>query len=158
MNDEVSLREHLLALLQGKGAHIPFDRVVEAWPQDDRGTKPPGAPHNAGQLVEHLRIAQWDILEFSRSADHKSPGFPEGYWPQPEVPDSPAAWERSLEAFRSDGTAIRALVSDPERSLFQPFPWGDGQTLLREALVVADHNAYHIGQLAQLRKLLRIDS
>ena len=124
MNDEVSLREHLLALLQGKGAHIPFDRVVEAWPQDDRGTKPPGAPHNAGQLVEHLRIAQWDILEFSRSADHKSPGFPEGYWPQPEVPDSPAAWERSLEAFRSDGTAIRALVSDPERSLFQPFPWG----------------------------------
>ena len=156
MSEDASLREHLLHLLRGKGAHIPFDRAIRAWPEDSRGAKPSGAPHSAWQLLEHMRIAQWDILEFSRSADHVSPRFPEGYWPATEAPGSATEWQQSLERFRSDARALQGLVSDPDRDLFQPFPWGDGQTLLREALVVADHNAYHLGQLVQLRKLLGI--
>ncbi len=158
MSEDATLRNHLLELLRGKGAHVPFDRAVDAWPEESRGSRPSGAPHSAWQLLEHMRIAQWDILEFSKSADHVSPKFPDGYWPQTEAPGSPAAWQQSLEAFREDAAAMRALVSDPARNLFEPFRWGDGQTLLREALVVADHNAYHLGQLVQLRKSLRAGS
>ncbi len=131
MSEDTSLRDHLLHLLRGKGAHIAFGGATRAWPKDSVGQKPPGAPHSAWQLLEHMRIAQWDILEFSRSADHVSPKFPEGYWPAAEAPSSPAEWERSLQAFRSDAAAMQALVSDPDRDLLRPFPWGDGQTLLR---------------------------
>ena len=148
------LVEHLIELLQGASAHLPFEDLIAGWPVEQVGVRPAGAPHSGWEILEHMRIAQWDILEFSRSADHASPPFPKGYWPKGPTPPDPGAWERSIAAFRADLEAMQARVRDPGADLFTPFPWGDGQTLLREALLVADHNAYHLGQLALLRRLL----
>jgi hypothetical protein len=153
MNDQ-SLREHVLYLLRGGGAHLDFERAVADLPPNLRGGKPPGQPHTPWRLLEHLRICQWDILEFSRNPKHVSPKFPDGYWPEGDGPPDPAAWDRSVEAFRSDLRAMQDLVADPANDLFAPFPHGDGQTLLREALLLADHNAYHLGQLVLVRRLL----
>ena len=152
--DDTSLRRHLIDLLKGRNAHADFETVVRSFPEELRGVRPEGQPHTAWRLLEHLRIAQRDILEFSRDAEHASPAWPEGYWPPDDGPFDNGAWEHSLAAFRSDLEAMCALVDDPGRDLFVPFPWGDGQTLLREALLVADHNAYHVGQLVTLRQLL----
>jgi len=149
-----ALRDHLLYLLRGGGAHAGFEKVLAGLPAELRGKKAPGLPHTAWQLLEHLRLAQWDILEFSRSRDHVSPDFPEGYWPKTEAPPDAAAWDRSLEAFRKDLKAMEALVDDPATDLYAKIPWGDGQTLLREALLVADHNAYHLGQIVNVRQAL----
>lgn len=149
-----ALRDHLLELLRGGSAHATFDDAVAGLPVERRRTRPPGAAHSAWEIVEHLRIAQWDILEFSRNAAHQSPPWPEGYWPAgPEPPDE-RAWERSLTAFRADLAAMSALVVDPATDLLAPIPHGGGQTILREALLVADHNAYHLGELVVLRRLL----
>ena len=119
-----------------------------------RGVKPKGTPYTAWQLVEHMRIAQWDILEFSRDPKHVSPAWPEGYWPKSDAPPTPAAWNNSLRKFRADAKAMEKLVADKTTDLFRKIPHGTGQTVLREALLVADHNAYHIGQLVLLRRLL----
>jgi hypothetical protein len=154
MNSDDPLRQHLLYLLGDGGAHVDFLSAVGNLPAAHRGAKPEGAPHTAWQLLEHLRIAQWDILEFSRNSKHISPEFPEGYWPKGEKPPDEAAWDRSLQSFRADLEAMRRLVADPSIDLFARIPHGDGQTILREALLVADHNAYHIGQLVMLRKIL----
>ena len=105
-------------------------------------------------LLEHLRLAQWDILEFSRNSKHVSPEWPEGYWPKTEAPPNSAAWNRSIEEFRKDLRAMEDLVANPKTDLFARIPWGDGQTILREALLLADHNAYHLGQFVDLRRLL----
>jgi hypothetical protein len=149
-----SLRKHLLNLLEGRGAHADFDAAIADFPTELRRAKPnQQTPHTAWQLVEHLRIAQSDILEFSRNPKHVSPSWPDGYWPQHEAPDA-GAWDRSVEQFLADLKAMRDLIADPNTDLFAPFPHGEGQTLLREALLVADHNAYHIGQLVLLRKQL----
>ena len=148
------LREHVVYLLRGGGAHISVDEVVADWPVNLRGVKPAGAAHTAWQLVEHMRIAQWDIVEFSRNAKHVSPEFPSGYWPATEAPPDAAAWEKSLSAFRADLKAMEQLVEDPKTDLFARIAHGEGQTILREALLVADHNAYHLGQLVMLRRLL----
>jgi len=152
-NDE-SLREHLTYLLEGGGAHAKFDDVIEDLPQNLRGTRPDQFPHTAWMLLEHLRLAQWDILEFSRNAGHVSPEWPKGYWPQTEAPPSEAAWSKSIQQFRRDLKAMQLLVADPKTDLFARIPWGDGQTILREALLLADHNAYHVAQLVDLRRLL----
>jgi hypothetical protein len=152
-NDE-SLREHVIYLLEGGGAHAKFDDVIEDLPLNLRGIKPDRFPHTAWMLLEHLRLAQWDILEFSRNARHASPEWPKGYWPQPEAPPSEAAWNKSIQQFRRDSKAMQLLVADPKTDLFARIPWGDGQTILREALLVADHNAYHVAQLVDLRRLL----
>jgi DinB superfamily len=152
-NDQ-SLREHVTYLLEGGGAHAKFDDVIEDLPPNLRGTKPDKFPHTAWMLLEHLRLAQWDILEFSRNAKHVSPEWPKGYWPQTETPPSEAAWNKSIQQFRRDSKAMQLLVADFKTDLFAPIPWGDGQTILREALLVADHNAYHIAQLVDLRRLL----
>jgi hypothetical protein len=149
-----ALREHLVKLLRGKGAHLDFDDSVKGCHAEARGVKPPGAEHSVWQVAEHMRIAQWDILEFSRNPGHVSPEWPAGYWPQSAEPPDDEAWEHSLRTFRADLKAMERLVTDPKRDLFQPFPWGQGQTLLREALLVADHNAYHLGELVLLRRLL----
>ncbi|HXE90851.1 MAG TPA: DinB family protein [Terriglobales bacterium] len=156
MRDQATqaLRQHLYDLLRGGHAHLPFDEAIARFPARLRGVKAKGAPHTAWQLLEHLRIAQWDILEFSRNRKHVSPKFPEGYWPATAAPPSGAAWNRSVAAFRRDLKAMQALVRNPRTDLFARIPWGDGQTLLREALLVADHNAYHLGQLVLLRRLL----
>jgi hypothetical protein len=154
MDQDRRLRDHLLNLLAGKGAHVDFEKTVAGLPPDLRGAKASGLPHTPWQLLEHLRIAQWDILEFSRDPEHVSPEWPEGYWPATEAPPDDAAWDASLAAFRSDLEAMKTLVADPAADLYTPFPHGDGQTLLREALLVADHNSYHLGQLVLVRRAL----
>jgi len=148
------LRDHLLYLLRGGGAHIGFDAAVKGIPPELRGTRPARSPHSLWELLEHMRIAQWDILEFSRSANHQSPAWPEGYWPKSPTPASAAAWSRCVRDFRSDLEAMCALVADPATDLFARIPHGEGQTVLREALLVADHNAYHLGQIVTTRRLL----
>jgi hypothetical protein len=154
MNSDQALREHLLYLLRGGGAHLDFDAAIADLPVELRGAKPAGVPHTPWRLLEHLRLAQWDILEFSRNPRHVSPSFPDGYWPRGDAPPDEDAWERSLAAFRADLKAMQDLVADPATDLFAPIPHGDGQTILREALLVADHNAYHLGQLVVVRRAL----
>ncbi|MGA8622575.1 MAG: DinB family protein [Candidatus Sulfotelmatobacter sp.] len=148
------LREHVLYLLNGGGAHAKFDDVVKDMPEKLRGVKPNGLPHSAWMLLEHLRVAQWDILEFSRESKHESPKWPEGYWPKTEAPPSAAAWNQSIQQFRKGLKAVEDLVTNPKTDLFARIPWGDGQTILRQALLVADHNAYHLGQLIDVRRLV----
>jgi uncharacterized damage-inducible protein DinB len=154
MAESDALRQHLLDLLRGRNAHADFDTVVADFPSRMRGVKPPGAPHTAWQLLEHMRIAQSDILEFSRDAKHKSPPWPEGYWPKTEAPPSAASWNNSLRSFRADLKSMAKLVADKKTDLFAQIPHGTGQTILREVLLVADHNSYHLGQLVLLRRLL----
>jgi hypothetical protein len=154
-NDK-ALREHLLYLLRDGGAHAGFDAAVEEWPAQLAGVKVANFPHTAWMLLEHLRLAQWDILEFSRNPKHVSPAWPEGYWPDSEAPPSEKAWKASVSAFKKDLRAMEELVADKKTDLFAKIPWGDGQTVLREALLVADHNAYHVGQLVMLRKSIGI--
>jgi hypothetical protein len=150
------LRKHLLELLKGGNAHADFESAVAGFPVARAGDTPPGAPHSAWQLLEHLRIAQWDILEFSRDVKHVSPKWPEGYWPESDSPATKTAWSKSVLSFQADLKAMMDLIEDPASDLMAPLPHGDGQTLLREALLVADHNAYHIGQLVLLRQLLGV--
>src|SRR5713226_2552422 len=152
--DLKSLRAHLVEVLGEGRAHAGFDSAVEDFPAPLRGRRVPGVPHTPWRLLEHMRIAQWDILEFSRNPKHVSPPFPEGYWPAGDAPPDDAAWDRSIAAFRADLKAMEDLVADPATNLFAPLPHGTGQTVLREALLVADHNAYHLGQLVLLRRLL----
>jgi hypothetical protein len=154
MPNERALREQVLYLLRGGGAHISFDHAVAGLASKLRGKRAPGVPYTAWRLVEHLRIAQWDILEFSRNPKHVSPEFPAGYWPSGDAPPNATAWNRGIASFREDLAAMAKLVKDPASDLFTPFRHGDGQTLLREALLVADHNAYHIGQIVLLRRML----
>ena len=149
-----ALREHLLYLLRGGGAHLDFEAAIADLPIELRGAKVAMVPHTPWRLLEHMRIAQWDILEFSRNPKHISPKFPEGYWPEGDAPPDAAAWDRSVTAFRADLQAMQDLVADPATDLFAPIPHGEGQTILREALLVADHNAYHLGQLVVVRRLL----
>jgi hypothetical protein len=151
-----SLRDHLLYLLRGGGAHLSFEAAIDGIPEDMRGARVDGITHTPWRLLEHMRIAQWDILEFSRNPRHVSPPWPEGYWPDGSHPPDATAWGRSIEAFRADLEAMQDLVADPATDLFTRIPHGDGQTILREALLVADHNAYHLGQLVMLRRCLGI--
>ena len=151
-----ALRQHLLYLLKQSGAHATFDAAIDDWPMQLAGAKVAKFPHTAWMLLEHLRLAQWDILEFSRNPKHVSPAWPEGYWPPSEAPLAEQAWKASIAAFKKDLRALEKIVADPKVDLFAKLPWGDGQTVLREALLVADHNAYHIGQLVMLRKSIGI--
>jgi len=152
--DERKLRAQLVYSLGGKGAHVSFDKAVKGFPRELAGKKVAHLAHTAWQQVYHLWIAQWDILEFSRDPDHKSPKFPDGYWPaRPEPPDE-KAWDRSVNGFCQDLNSMCALVADDATDLYARIPHGDGQTILREALLTADHNAYHLGQLVLLRRQL----
>ena len=151
-----SLREHLVYLLKGGGAHVHFMDALEGFPEAKRGTFVTGLPHTGWQLLEHTRIAQGDILEFSRNPKHVSPGFPEGYWPKTPVPGDETAWAKSVEAFQRDLQEMIQLVENPKTNLHAKIPHGDGQTILREALLLADHNAYHLGQLVDLRRALGV--
>jgi hypothetical protein len=153
-NTEQSLREHLIDLLKGGNAHATFDDAVANLPPDIRGKKVRGSPYTAWMLLEHLRIAQWDILEFSRNPKHGSPEWPAGYWPQESAPPKPSSWDNSIKSFRADLKAMQKLVADPKTALHARISWGTGQTILREALLIADHNAYHVGELILLRRVL----
>jgi hypothetical protein len=137
-----------------KGAHLDFDEAVANFPVELRGRKPKGAPHTPWQLLEHLRIAQWDILDFTRNSAYQEMEWPAEYWPKTETPPDGAAWDQSVELFRQDLKALEELISDPKTDLTARIPHGTGQTYLREALLAADHNAYHLGQLVFVRKTL----
>jgi uncharacterized damage-inducible protein DinB len=154
MNHDIRLRDQLFSLLDGEGAHVTFDRAVADLPAEIRGMKTSALPYTIWELLEHMRIAQWDILEFSRDAGHASPDWPRGYWPDSDRPSSDSAWRSSIEAFLSNHQAMKNLVRDPSTDLFSPIPHGSGQTILREVLLVADHNSYHLGQIVLLRRLL----
>jgi len=149
-----ALRQHVLELLRGGGAHAKFEEIVAGVPPEVLGRKPSGLPHSLWMLLEHLRIAQRDILEFSRNPKHVSPKWPEGYWPKTEAPASASAWNASVKKVKQDSKAMQDLVEDANIDLLGKIPWGDGQTILREALLLADHNAYHLGQMLDARRLL----
>jgi hypothetical protein len=154
MSHEALLRDQLRKLLHSKHAHANFDDAVKDFPRELRGKRPAGAPHSAWELLEHLRIAQWDILEFSRDAKHVSPEWPSGYWPSSPEPPNEAAWDESVTAFQRDLHALADLATDESIDLYARIPHGDGQTILREILLTADHNAYHVGQLMMVRRIL----
>jgi hypothetical protein len=149
-----SLRSHLVNLLTKAEAHVDIKSTLNEFPAQLCGRKPQGSPHTPWQLLEHMRLAQWDILHFSVDPKHVSPRFPEGYWPESDTPPNAKAWDQSVHQFLADLEAVCDLVRDKERDLFAPLAHGDGQTLLREALLVADHNAYHLGQLVTVRRSL----
>jgi hypothetical protein len=152
--DETAIRARVAKALSWGEAHIEWKDALKDFPAKKRGAKPKGASHSAWQLLEHARIAQWDILEFSRNPKHVSPDFPAGYWPKTAAPPSDVVWEKSIKSFFSDRAAMEALVADPKSDLLAPIPGASGQTLLREALLLADHNSYHLGQLLLVRRLL----
>ena len=149
------LRAQLLAQLRGGQAHMGFEDVVANFPLELINTRPPHVPYTPWHLVEHIRISQWDILEFVRNPDHVSPEWPTGYWPDPASRATPAQWKQTLSAFRQDMRDVEALASDLSIDLFSIIPHGTGQTILREILLVADHNAYHIGELGILRQVMQ---
>lgn len=152
MDKQRQLREHLLELLRGKSAHIDLDTAVQDFPVSAINTRIENSPHTAWELLEHIRIAQWDIVEFSQDGRHVSPEFPEGYWSNRE--GGAEDWQKSVKQILTDLQTMCDLVSDENTDLFAPIEHGDGQTILREALLVADHNSYHLGQLMLLRKML----
>src|SRR5437763_5623180 len=152
--ETLSLRKHLADLLRMKGAHVNLVETVADFPAAMRGAKPEGAPHTAWQLLEHMRMAQEDILDFSRNPKYREKKFPDDYWPAGEAPPSEDAWDKSIQQFQEDLKEMQVLIADTKHDLLAKLPHGTGQTLLREALLVADHNAYHLGQLVFLRKMM----
>ncbi len=154
-NDQ-SLSDHLISLLQGRNAHIVFDDFVKDFPVDACGRKIEGLPYTAWQVLEHLHIAQGDILEFCRDAKHVSPKWPKGYWPKPAELGNEELWKQTVEKFRHDLKQMEALVANPSVDLFAKIPHGSGQTILREALLVADHNSYHLGALVVMKRIVKI--
>jgi hypothetical protein len=151
---DTALRDHLVRLLGWHDAHVDFDAAIAGLPPELRATRPPGLLHSPWELLEHLRIAQWDILDFCRNADYSELKWPEGYWPASPEPPTAEAWDESVEAFRRDREELARLARDETVELFARIPHGSGQTYLRELLLVADHNAYHVGELVTVRRLL----
>ncbi|MGB8888090.1 MAG: DinB family protein [Candidatus Korobacteraceae bacterium] len=154
MDHDKQLRQQLVKMMDWNEAHADFSSAVADFPAKLRGQVPKGFPHSAWQLLEHIRIALWDMVEFSHNAKHKSPKWPEGYWPKDPAPPSEEAWEQSVSAVQENLETMRKLIGDPKHDLLAPIPHGSGQTLLREALLIADHNAYHLGQLVLVRRAL----
>lgn len=154
MTGENILREHLIQLLNGRNAHLNFDDAVASFPISFINARPPNVSYTPWHLVEHLRITQWDILEFMINPDHVSPDWPVGYWPDPQVEANETAWLKSLNAFRADLSAVEDIVRDDRIDLTAEIPHAAGYTYVREVLLVADHNAYHIGEFSILRQVM----
>jgi hypothetical protein len=148
------MREQLLALLKGGHAHMTFDAAVADFPLDAINRKPPNVPYSPWHLLEHIRLAQWDILEFIRNSAHISPDWPAGYWPLSDAQANAAQWQQTIAAFRADLKSLEELVADPGTDLFTPLPQGLPYTIFREIMVVANHNSYHIGEFAILRQVM----
>lgn len=153
---DTELRRHVRKLLHWGDAHVTFDAAVKGLPARLRGRVPDGFPHSAWQLVEHMRLAQSDILEFCVSPEYRHKKFPDAYWPKSLGPVSARAWTKSLTAFRADRLSLQRLAADRSLDLFTAISWGDGQTYLRELLLAADHAAYHVGQLVLVRRALGV--
>jgi uncharacterized damage-inducible protein DinB len=154
MAEDKALRQHVVKLLVGGDAHATFEAAIKGFPAELRGKKPKGAEHSPWEVLEHLRIALGDILDFSTNPKYKERAWPKEYWPETAAPPDAKAWDKSVRAYREHLTGMCALVEDEKTDLFAKIPHGSGQTVLREALVVADHNAYHLGQMVLLRRLL----
>ena len=153
--EDESLRKHVLYLLRGGGAHLSFDDLVNSFPADLSNRRIERLPYTPWQVLEHMRLAQWDILEFSRDPNHVSPEFPKGYWPRPDELGNAELWQKTVAEFRRDRQQMETLVEDESTDLHAKLSHGDGQTILREALLIADHNAYHLGVLAVMARLLK---
>jgi len=156
MNTDKIIHEQLYALLQGGNAHMGFADAVSGFPIKDINRRLPNASYTVWHLLEHMRIAQWDILEFVRNPDHISPDFPDGYWPMPEEIATEAKWKRTIKEFNADLEAFEDLVKNPKTDFFRPIPPGKGYTVFREVLLAADHNAYHIAEIVAIRRLLNM--
>ncbi len=155
MHDK-ALREELLGLLQGGNAHMSFDTAVSGFPMEEINRQVPNGTYRVWHLLEHMRIAQWDILEFVRNPNHVSPPFPDGYWPRPNESATPAKWNKIVKGFQSDLKAVVELVRDPKTDFFGPIPHAKDYTVIREMLLVADHNAYHVGEFVSIRRILNL--
>ena len=152
--DDKTLRAMLRELLDWEGAHVGFEAAVTGIPPKIRGMRPPGAPHSPWELLEHLRLTQADILDFCVNAEYEERKWPDDYWPATASPSSRAAWDESIAEFVRDRRAMQKLAADPKVELTARIPHGSGQTYLRELVLVADHTAYHVGQLVLVRQLL----
>jgi len=152
--DEI-VRKQLIKLLQEAQAHASFDEAIKGLPEKLRSVVPENLPYSIWQIVEHIRITQWDILEFSRDANHKSPKWPEKYWPKEKAPKDDKQWEDTIKQIKADQGEFVELLKDEQNDLYEPFSWGDGQNLLREAMLIADHNSYHTGEIIVIRRLLK---
>ena len=148
-----ALRKHLRRLLDWEDAHVSFDKAVQGIPADLQGVQPPGLPYSAWQILEHLRLCQFDILDFCVNPEYKELKFEE-YWPKTVAPNAPDAWDKSVAAYKKDRAALQSLAGNTELDLYAEIPWGSGQTYLRELLLVADHNAYHVADLIAVRRIL----
>lgn len=156
MDLDKQVREQLVMLINWEDAHVGLDRALDELPVAARGQVPKGMAHSIWQIVEHMRIAQEDILEFSRNPKYKEKKWPDQYWPAAHAPADEEAWQKSIDTFHKEREAFCAMVVDPAQELFAPFPWGSGQTLMREALLIADHNAYHTGEIVAVRRALGV--
>ena len=154
MNSDKVARDQLLALLRGGNAHMPYDQAVADFPMTEINTRPPNVPYTPWHLLEHIRLAQWDILEFIKNPQHVSPPWPDGYWPDRDEHADEAAWHKTIASFRADLKALQDIVQDPNTDLTAPIPHAKDYTIFREILVVSDHNAYHIGEFAILRQVM----
>jgi hypothetical protein len=154
MANDLLIREHISRLLSWTEAHVGFDAAVAGIPEADRGSKPAGLPYSPWQILEHLRRTQHDILDFCRTPNYEELNWPADYWPESAGPASPAAWDESIARFLEDRAALQQLITDPAVDLTAAIPHGKGQTYLREFLLVADHSAYHVGELIVVRRLL----
>jgi len=153
-DDRQELVKTLVDFLRGGHAHATFEDAVKGLPVSLTGVVPEGLPYSIWQIVEHIRIGQWDMLEFSRDASHKSPKWPEEYWPKEAAPADEETWKKSIAQIIDDREAFIGLLNDTSNDLYQPFPWGTGQHLLKEAIMLTDHNGYHTGEIIVIRKLL----
>ena len=156
MTADKVVREELLALLDGGNAHMSFEEVVADFPLEHINSKAPDTPYSFWHFVEHIRIAQWDILEFIRNPDHVSPKYPEGYRPRPEETTDAKGWQKSIDGVLADAAALKDIVRDRRTDLFAPIPHAPSYTIFREIVLAADHNAYHIGELAIMRQVMDI--
>lgn len=156
--DDRILRDQLLEFVRGNGAHIDLKTAVQDFPAEHYGTKPNGAPYSAWQLLEHIRFTLRDLLEFSTNPEYIEPEWPRDYWPEADAPPSKSAWNTTVRAIHEDIAAFEKLIGDPNSNLYAKIPWGNGQTLLREILLVGDHTSYHLGQLVLLKKQLEASS
>jgi len=152
--DNRELREQLVELIRGGSAHADVKSALADFPADKRGVKPDGAPYNAWQLLWHMNVALHDLLEFCTNPKYLAPKWPDEYWPKEELPPSNAAWNATVRALEVDLAAFERMIKDPAQNMYATIPWGDGQTVLREILLAADHNSYHLGQIILLRKLI----
>src|SRR4051812_23201097 len=153
MTSDSAFREHLRKLLAWEDAHVGYEAAVDGIPVDLRSRQPSGVPFSPWQLIEHLRITQHDILDFCVNPKYEEMNWPADYWPQTPGPATEAAWDESITQFQKDRRALQELAQDSNIQLETKIPHGSGQTYLRELLLVADHTAYHVGQLVLVRRL-----